>query len=95
MRNDPTQKLQHCLGDKCAEWSRSEVDGTDLTIDCCDCTEFVRVHLRPGDYEGPIENHPGEEARVSEDGSEGDHAAHAVPDQKQGKVWVFILYMYI
>ena len=32
VRNDPTQKLQHRLGDKCAEWSRSEVDGTDLTI---------------------------------------------------------------
>ena len=92
VRNDPTQKLQHCLGDKCPEWSGSEVDGTDLTINYSESWfVFVWVHLRPGDNEGTIENHPGEEARVPEDGSEGDHAAHAVADQEQGKVRVLIL----
>ena len=51
----------------------------------------VWVHLRPRDNEGTVENHPGEEARVPEDGSEGDHAAHAVSDQEQGKVWMLVL----
>ena len=54
----------------------------------------VLTHLRPGDDQGPVENHPGEEARVPEDGSEGDHAAHAVADQEQGKVRMLVLYVY-
>ena len=49
------------------------------------------LHLRPGDNQGPVENHAGEEARVPEDGSEGDHAAHAVADQEQGKVRMLVL----
>ena len=49
------------------------------------------VHLRARDDEWPVENHAGEESRVSEDGPNGDHAAHAVADQEQGKVRVLIL----
>ena len=92
MRNDPTEKLQHCLGDKCPEWSGSEGDRTNLAINYFESWPvFVWVHLRPRDNEGAIENHPGEEARVPEDGSEGDHAAHAVSDQEQGKVRMLVL----
>ena len=48
-------------------------------------------HLGARHDEGPVEHHPGEEARVPEHGSEGDHAAHAVAHQEQGQLPVLVL----
>ena len=54
---------------------------------CCE----VQAHLGAGHDEGPVKHHPGEEARVPEHGSEGDHAAHAVAHQEEGQLPVLVL----
>ena len=54
---------------------------------CCE----VQAHLGAGHYEGSVEHQPGEEARVPEHGSEGDHAAHAVAHQEEGQLPVLVL----
>ena len=57
---------------------------------CC-CEVQTSGHLGAGHYEGPVKHHPGEEARVPEHGSEGDHAAHAVAHQEEGQLPVLVL----
>ena len=57
---------------------------------CC-CEVQTSGHLGAGHDEGPVEHQPGEEARVPEHGSEGDHAAHAVAHQEEGQLPVLVL----
>ena len=65
-----------CLRDQCSDGGGAEVNGTNL---------------RTWHYERTIENHAGEEARVTQHCSQSNHSSHAVTQDIQRLVRMLIL----